>query len=168
MNSRNYLLALLATALLIALPAGAQVLHENGPINGQTDAWTINLGFSVNDSFTISTGNSTIGGLSFGAWLFSGDILQSADVFLSSEPAGGTVYFNQQVNFTQSGCFVNSYGFDVCTETASFNGPTLSNGTYWLTLQNAVNRAIRCTGTRIRASVAIQRAAHRKPAKAIA
>lgn len=134
---RFVLLAALAVA--IALPASAQVLYENGPINGETDGWTINLGFGVNDSFTISTGNSTISGLSFGAWLFAGDTLQSADVFLSSEPSGGTVYFNQQVNFTQSGCFVNSYGFDVCTETASFNGPTLGNGTYWLTLQNAVS-----------------------------
>jgi hypothetical protein len=140
MNTRIRLLFVaVALALLVALPAGAQVLYENGPINGQTDAWTINLGFSVNDSFTISTGNSAITGLSFGAWLFAGDTLQSADVVLTSEPAGGTVYFNQQVNFTQSGCFVNSYGFDVCTETASFNGPTLGNGTYWLSLQNAVS-----------------------------
>jgi hypothetical protein len=130
---------LAALAIATAAPAWAQVLYENGPINGQTDAWTINFGFVVSDSFTISTGNSTVNGLSFGAWLFAGDTLQSAEVSISSEPFGGTNYFDQQVNFTQSGCFVNNYGFDVCTETGSFNGPTLSNGNYWVNLLNAVS-----------------------------
>jgi len=132
---------LLTTACLlltISLPAAAQILYDNGPINGQTDAWTINFGFVVSDSFTISTGNSTLNGLSFGAWLFPGDILESAQVLISSEEFGGTIYFNQQVNFVQSGCFLNQYDFDVCTETGSFNGPTLANGTYWLNLLNAV------------------------------
>jgi hypothetical protein len=139
MKARLCLLTLFAgLVLLLAWPAAGQILYENGPINGETDGWTINEGFVVSDSFTISTGNSTITGLSFGAWLFPGDVLQSVDVLISSEVFGGTVFFNQQVNFTQSGCFVNNYGFDVCTETGNFSGPTLSNGTYWLNLLNGV------------------------------
>ena len=51
---------------------------------------------------------------------------------------GGTVYFDQVVNFTQSGCSANQYGYNVCVETGAFTGPTLGNGTYWLNLQNAV------------------------------
>lgn len=47
---------LLAIATLLALPAAAQIVYENGPINGNTDAWTINFGFVVADSFTISGG----------------------------------------------------------------------------------------------------------------
>ena len=121
------------------MPASAQILYENGPINGETDAWTINLGFVVSDTFTISTGSSTINGLSFGVWLFAGDTLQSAEVSLTSQSYGGTTYFDQQVSFTASGCFINNYGYDVCTETGSFNGPTLGNGTYWLNLLNAVS-----------------------------
>lgn len=139
MKTRVPLLVLSAAALLIAFSASAQTLYENGPINGQTDAWTINFGFVVSDSFTISTGSSTITGLSFGAWLTAGDTLQSAEVLLTSEPSGGTTYFDQQVNFTASNCFVNSYGFDVCQETGHFNGPTLPDGTYWLNLLNAVS-----------------------------
>ena len=42
------------------------------------------------------------------------------------------------VSLTQSGCSENQYGFNVCTETGSFNGPTLGNETYWLSLLNAV------------------------------
>jgi hypothetical protein len=128
--------ALLPLALTLASPA--QVLYENGPINGETDAWTINFGFVISDTFTISTGNSTVGGLSFGAWLTPGDTLESAEVSITSELDGGTVYFDQVVNFTQSGCFLNNYAYDVCTETGTFNGPTLNNGTYWLNLQNGV------------------------------
>jgi hypothetical protein len=132
------LIAALCFATLLPLPAVAGELYSNGPINGQTDAWTINFGFIVPDSFTISTGPSPVTGLSFGAWLFPGDTLETVEVSITSEPFGGTTYFDQVVSFTASNCFLNNYSFDVCQETGSFNGPTLDNGTYWLNLQNAV------------------------------
>ena len=124
---------------LTATSAWGQILYENGPINGEINAWTVNNGFVVADTFTISGGNSTVGGLSIGAWLTPGDVLQSAEVSITEFPISGTVYFDQTVSFTQSGCFLNNFGFDVCTETSSFNGPTLNNGTYWVNLQNAVS-----------------------------
>ena len=134
---------LLVTSICVvmaaSLPATAGTLFENGPINGETDAWTINFGFVMSDSITISTGQSTITGVSFGAWLFAGDTLQTVEMSFTSEPFGGTTYFDQVVNLTSSGCFVNNYGYDVCTETGTFNGPTLNNGTYWLNLLNAVS-----------------------------
>jgi len=126
-------------ALAVAVPAAAQVLYENGPINGETDAWTINFGFIISDSFQISTGQSQVTGFSFGAWLFPGDVLESVEVTLSSDELGtGTRYFDGTVNLTQSGCFLNNYSYDVCTETGSFSPTTLGNGTYWVTLGNAV------------------------------
>jgi hypothetical protein len=131
-------LAALPLAFMTTSPAAAQTLYENGPINGETDAWTINNGFVIADTFTISGGSSTVGGLSIGAWLTPGDVLESAEVSITEFPISGTVYFDQVVNFTQSGCFLNNYSYDVCTETSSFNGPTLNNGTYWVNLQNAV------------------------------
>jgi hypothetical protein len=130
--------ALLMVALSLALPAIAGEIYDDGPINGTVDAWTINFGFFVGDSFTVSSGTSTINGLQFGAWLFPGDTLESSEVLITSEAGGGTTYFDQTVNFTASGCAGNQLGFNVCTETGMFNGPTLNNGTYWLTLQNAV------------------------------
>ena len=48
-------------------------IYDNGPINGNTDAWTINYGFIVSDTFTISNDQTPITGMSFGAWLFPGD-----------------------------------------------------------------------------------------------
>jgi len=63
--------------------------------------------------------------------------VSSAELSITSAENGGTSYFDQTVNFTQSGCVSNEYGFDVCTETSSFSGPTLNSGTYWVNLQNA-------------------------------
>ena len=34
--------------------AQTTTLYSNGPYNGTADAWTINFGFSVSDSFTLS------------------------------------------------------------------------------------------------------------------
>jgi hypothetical protein len=130
--------ALLMFAFSLALPALAGEIYNDGPINGTVDGWTINFGFVVGDSFTVSAGTSTINGIQFGAWLEPGDTLQSAEVQIESEAGGGTIYFDQTVNFTASGCAGNQYGYNVCTETGMFNGPTLNNGTYWLLLQNAV------------------------------
>jgi hypothetical protein len=76
-------------------------------------------------------------GLNFAAWTTPGDVLQTAEVSITSSEFGGTSYFDQTVSFTQSGCVANQYGYNVCTESSSFAGPTLNAGTYWLNLQNA-------------------------------
>ena len=112
-------------------------IYDNGPINGNTDAWSINFGFIVSDSFTITNNQTPITGMSFGAWLFPGDTLTSVEVSITSDENGGTSYFDQTVNFTQGSCLGNGFGFDVCTESGSFHGPTLNAGTYWVNLQNA-------------------------------
>jgi hypothetical protein len=117
----------------------AGVVYEDGPINGSTDAWTINFGFFVGDTFTVSGGTTTINGMMFGAWVTPGDTLLTSELTISSQPGGGEIFFDQTVNWSASGCALNQYGFDICTETAAFNGPTLDNGTYWVTLQNAVD-----------------------------
>jgi hypothetical protein len=125
------MLALCVT--LAAVPAMADI-YDNGPIKGNTDAWTINSGFVVSDSFTTSGG--TVGGLQFGAWLLPGDTLTSAEVSITSQEFGGTTFFDGTVNFSASECVGNSLGATVCRETGSFN-TTLAAGTYWLNLQNA-------------------------------
>ena len=117
------------------VPGGGNEIYDNGPINGNVDAWTINFGFIVSDTFT--TMNTSVTGMSFGAWLFPGDTLTSAQLSITSGPNGGTSYFDQTVNFSQGACTVNEFGFNVCTVSTSFNGPTLNQGTYWVNLQNA-------------------------------
>lgn len=131
------LLALLAMAALLAVPAAAQVVYNDGPINGNVDAWTINFAYIQSDSFNVTNSGTTITGGSFGIWLFPGDTLTSAELSITSEENFGTSYFDQTVGFTQGSCTVNQYGYNVCTENTTFNGPTLNAGTYWLNLQNA-------------------------------
>ena len=71
---KNVMLALaLACLIIAALPATAGTIYDDGPINGTIDAWTINFGFTVADTFTVSSGTSKIDSLTFGAWLFPGD-----------------------------------------------------------------------------------------------
>jgi PEP-CTERM motif len=122
---------------LVAIPALAQEVYDNGPINGTVDGWTINFGYAVSDSFMVGEGGANVSGLQFGAWLYPGDILQSVEVSITSSEFGGTSYFDQVVNFTQSGCSSNQYGYNVCVETGTWNTFNLNAGTYWLNLANA-------------------------------
>ena len=125
-------------ALCLVVPVVAQDLYDNGPINGTADAWTINFGFVVSDTFALSA-NSTVNGVSFGAWVFPGDVPFSVEVQITSSEFGGTVYTDQNVDLTQSGCVGNQYGFNICTESGSLGTPVnLAAGTYWLNLDNAV------------------------------
>jgi PEP-CTERM motif-containing protein len=135
-NGSLFLMVILCVAAF-ALPASAGVLYENGPINGTTDAWTINFGFVVSDSFTL-TSASSVNEVAFGAWLFPGDVLESVEVSFTSDEFGGTTYFDQVVNLTQSNCAGNQYGFNVCLASGDFAGVDLAAGTYWMNLQNAV------------------------------
>jgi hypothetical protein len=126
----------LALVTVAAVPAFAQDLYDNGPTNGTVDAWAINFGFSVSNSFTVNSA-ATIYDMTFAAWLLPGDVLQSAEISITSSEFGGTTYFDQTVNFMENGCVSNQYGYNVCDEYAFFSGVSLNAGTYWLNLQNA-------------------------------
>ncbi len=117
-------------------PQDNNVIYSNGPTNGNTDAWNIGFEFVVSDSFTVGNGGATVTGMTFAAWLFPGDTLPSVTIGITSAENGGTVYFNQSLTITQSGCVINNLGFNVCNESATFSGPTLNAGTYWVNLQN--------------------------------
>ncbi len=151
------LLVLVCLALAV-VPASAQLmnLYDNGPANGQVNGWQINNGFSVSDSFTLSSGsnNSQLNGagppagrvgnelenISFSAWVSPGDTLTSVGVQIGTSAFDNSL-FDATVSLTQANCATNGFGFNVCTESGNFNGPTLANGNYWLTLKNATDTA---------------------------
>ena len=138
MKVRIASLSLLALCLtLAAVPAMAQTLYSNGNTNGNTDAWTINFGFVVSDQYNL-TANSSITGATFAMWVEPGDTLENAELSITSGENSGTTYYNQVVDFSQHGCSVNSYGYDVCQESTTNFSTTISGaGAYWLTLRNA-------------------------------
>ncbi len=136
----RFIAFLLLFSSLLFVPASADDIYDNGPTNGTTNAWDINFGHIVSDSFTVGSAGATITGLSFSAWVFPGDVLDGGvEVSITSAEFGGTTFLDERVNFTQSGCVANQYGFNVCTETSdsSFGTVNLTGGTYWLNLQNA-------------------------------
>jgi hypothetical protein len=125
-------------------PLDNNILYDNGPVNGEVDAWTINFGFTVSDTIQ---GNATVSGIQFWAWLDPGDTISNVEVQIGAA-AFGNELFDGVVTLTQSSCFTNGFGFNVCLETGNFTGPALS-GNDWLTLGMPVSpAAIRFTGTR--------------------
>jgi hypothetical protein len=140
MKTRIPWLTILCLALA-AIPASAQQdLYDNGPINGTTDAWTINFGYVISDTFTLLN-NSTVGGFNFGAWEFPGDTLTSVDWSITHGEQGGTLYGSGTAsgkNLTDQFISTNQYGYDIDKITVTGLNVGLSGGTYWLNLGNAV------------------------------
>jgi hypothetical protein len=131
--------ALLGLLLLAFTPAFADTaLYDNGPINGTLSAWTINNGFSVADSFTLSNA-STVSSFSAGLWLFPGDVPTSASwAIISGVPfSSEMVLASGNGNFTNTLLPQNSFGFDLYTSLMGIPSVSLGAGTYYLELYNA-------------------------------
>jgi hypothetical protein len=130
---------------LAASPAFAQqVLYDNGPVNGTVDAWAINFGYVVSDSFIFGkvkkiSYNPEEGGVH--VWESPGDVMTSLDWSITGSPNGGTVYASGTAsgnNLTDQFISSNQYGYDLDKITFSGLNVSLGSGTYWLNLQNAV------------------------------
>jgi len=141
------LLAVICLALT-AVPAVAQNdLYDNGPVNGEVDGWQINNGNGVSDSFSCQSSpglapeaackGTHIKEVSFYAWLEPGDTATGVEIAIGSAGYFSNNLFDGTVSLTQSHCFTNGLGFDVCQESGNFSGPALNAGNYYLTLENA-------------------------------
>ena len=123
--------------LLFALTLNSAWGYDNGPINGTTDAWDINFGYIVSDSFVA---DSFTTGFSFGIWEFPGDRLISVDWSITSGENSGTVYGQgtaSGANLKDSFISSNQYGYDIDLIAVTATANTISGTTYWLNLQNA-------------------------------
>jgi hypothetical protein len=140
MNTRKLWYIVVIAVLVIAasaVPAKADTLiYDNGPINGTINAWTINFGFAVSDSFTVGTSGTSLTSVTVGIWAFPGDSLANVNWLI------GTSFFGSDVNSGVSNStnvfqYTNGFGFDIYESTFSVNTSALAAGTYFLTLQNA-------------------------------
>ncbi len=134
MKTRIALLTI-ACLVLAVVPAMADTLYSNGPVNGTADGWTINFGFAVTDSFTCAS-DCTVQDFHIGVWLFPGDVLGSVDAAFGSSSYGGT--FNTYNVSSSTDLGVNQFGYDVQIASFDVANIDLSAGTNWITLQNAV------------------------------
>ncbi len=126
-------LTILCLALAV-IPAVADTAYENGPINGTTDAWTINFGYVVSDTFTLSQSYQTFS-VDAGVWEFPGDTVLTVDWSITQTENGTGV--GGTANVTDTFISTNQYGYNV--DKIHFNTPVgqLNAGTYWLNLFNA-------------------------------
>ena len=116
------------------MPAAADILYSNGPCNCYTDAWTINFGYEVSDSFLVAN-NSSLQGLHFVYWDASTtDVLTTIDMQVGSSPLSGNTQTLSGVTNTFLG--TNSYGYAIFQADYTFAGIPWS-GAGWVTLQNA-------------------------------
>ncbi|MGA2904611.1 MAG: hypothetical protein ABSD98_12310 [Candidatus Korobacteraceae bacterium] len=134
-------------------PAGYNLVsYVDGPANGTVNAWTINFGFVVSDTF--QTSGATISGFCLYLWVPSGALPLSVEASVTSGENGGTTYFDGVVPLTCAVyCKANDpqqkpvYG-SVCGGTSgtaydvyACTGPMafpIAAGTWWLNLQNGV------------------------------
>ena len=137
MKKRTALLSLLTiTCLMLAVtPAMAGTLYDNGTYNGTADAWTINFGFSVSDSFNVASGSS-IEGLNIVYWDASTtDLLTSVDTAVGSTSFGGAAQTSTLATNTFLG--TNQFGYALYEADVTFPLIYYWSGAGYITLSNA-------------------------------
>jgi uncharacterized repeat protein (TIGR03803 family) len=114
------------------------VIYDNGPLDGNTNAWNIGGGIALADSFTVRSRSSTIKEINFYTWMYPGDQALSVDWSVTSDPLGGTVYGSGTAQLTDVLLFTNGFGYEIHKETVAGLNLNLDPGTYYLNFQNAV------------------------------
>lgn len=129
--------------MLALVPASGQVIYSNGMCSVSsggciTDAWQLNQGFVVSDSFVPT--RSDMNGFDFIVWATPGDIIGPVDWSVTSDEFGGTLYGSgtavATLTLDQGG---NILGYDIQNYHVATGDIALTIGnTYWLNLQNTV------------------------------
>jgi hypothetical protein len=136
MKTRSGLLSLLTILclMLVVAPAMADV-YNNGPYNGTNDAWTINFGFTVSDSFTLGSSGGAVDSFHFVYWdASSSDVLTTADLQLGTTSFGGSA---TTVAFSNTFLGTNQYGYFLYQADATGLSIPWAGGAGFATLGNA-------------------------------
>jgi hypothetical protein len=134
MRTASFCLLAILCLLLAVAPAIADTLYDNGPYNGTSDAWSINFGFSVSDSFTVPRG-SVIEFFHIVYWdASSSDVLTTVDMAVGSTSFGGTP---QTLSVTNTLLGVNQYGYNLYLADDNMLAHIAWSGAGYMTLSNA-------------------------------
>lgn len=146
------LFCLLAAIGSIPALADSTLYDNTGPTSdGYNGAFAINGGLEVADSFTLAS-NSTLTGVNFIAWLTdaeviaadfgTGNAMTSVDWLITTSAFGGTREGSGTASVTESYLKTVQNGsnrsFDLYEVSFSLSDLSLTAGTYYLQLQNAV------------------------------
>jgi hypothetical protein len=136
MVSRIGAIAVVAGTLITAHVSEAGVIYDNGPANGTIDAWTINFGYAVADSFSLAAA-SILTGASFTLWNLPGDATATVDWSIVENPTAGPILAFGTASVSQALQFTNDFGYDVNVVSIALPNIVLDPGRYWFELQNA-------------------------------
>ena len=125
--------------MLAVAPAMADTLYDNGPYNGTNDAWTINFGFSVSNSYFCSSPDCLLTDFHLVYWdASSTDLLTTVDMAFGSTSFGTDLRgFQTSPTVTNQFLGTNQYGYFLYAAWYSFPGVDVPHGTGYVTLQNA-------------------------------
>jgi hypothetical protein len=142
MNRTSHLVllfCLLAATGSIPALADSTLYDNTGPTSyGYNGAFTINEGLEVADSFTL-TSNSTLTGIDLIAWLSSSDTMTNVDWLITTSAFGGTTLGSGTASVTDSYLkTVQNGSYDLDQVSFSLSDLSLTAGTYYLQIQNAV------------------------------
>jgi len=137
-----FLFCLLAAMGSIPALADSTLYDNTGPTsdgyNSSNGAFTINEGLEIADSFTLLS-NSTLTGVHLIAWLSPSDTMTSVDWRITTSAFGGTTEGAGTASVTDLYLrTVQNGSYDLDQESFSLSSLSLTAGTYYLQLQNAV------------------------------
>ncbi|MGA3054907.1 MAG: PEP-CTERM sorting domain-containing protein [Candidatus Korobacteraceae bacterium] len=134
MRAASFSLLIILCLLLAVAPAMADTLYNNGTFNGNTDAWQIDYGFAVSDSFTVPHG-SIIEDFHLAYWTAAGNQMTSVDMAFGSTSFGGTYNTYGVSGSTLLG--TNNFGFAVYQSDLTSGLSVPWSGAGYVSLQNA-------------------------------
>ncbi|MEO8726280.1 MAG: PEP-CTERM sorting domain-containing protein [Acidobacteriaceae bacterium] len=117
-----------------ATKGGDSVIYSNGA-DDNVNAFTINFGYDVSNSFNVATSTSATS-VTFSNWLFQGDTATSVSWAITTALGGGSTIASGTGAITQVFVDTNSFGFNVYNDTFSLGSVALAAGTYYLDLSN--------------------------------
>lgn len=133
-------LALLAALclMLAVVPAMAGTLYDNGPYDGNNNAWGINFGHVVTNSNNLNSSRSNVYSVDFVYWDASeSDLLTTVDMSFGSTPFGSDIFSGTLTGVTNTFLGTNQYGYDLYQASYSTNVVVPHGGLGYLTLSNA-------------------------------
>ena len=134
MRTPSFCLLTVCCLLLAVAPAMADTLYNNGPYNGNIDAWSIDYGFAVSDSFMVPHG-SIIEDFHLAYWTAVRNQRTSVDMAFGSTSFGGTYNTYGVSGSTLLG--TNNFGFAIYQSDITSGISVPWSGSGYVSLQNA-------------------------------
>ncbi len=143
MKVRLLVVTLATLCLALSAPAFAQVIFDDGPIDGFTNAYYIDgpnpgpTNYNISDGF-IATNGGTATSLDFGMWVQTGLTPTTVTWWLGTTAFGSDIATGVSNNLINTFHNDSGFGYDVYNvHIDGLSGSLTAGDTYWLSLGNA-------------------------------